>query len=187
MAGKRERVDLMQFLETLRVANVTRNEEWENKAKPFSLVFWANELGGEAGEACNILKKLDREHNYKVPGSRATLGALAEELGDIVICCDLLGMAAKFEYPASSWPTYPKLDEHDYSAYGAILLSSAGRVCGITLHYQTHHNVSQLAAVARGLVADAKKVADVLGIDLARVTATKFNMTSEKLGWKTRL
>lgn len=175
------------LLQLLRAANVARNDEWQNTAKPFTLVFWANELAGEVGEACNILKKLDREHNYGVRGSRAALPALGEELADVIICSDLLGMAAKIEYGAACWPYYPQQDKHDYSLYGAHLAASAGRACGIAIHYMTHLNSSQLASVMAGLVKETKQTADRLGLNLDQLVATKFNMTSDKLGLKTKL
>ncbi|OLP56789.1 hypothetical protein BJF92_12005 [Rhizobium rhizosphaerae] len=55
--------------------------------------FRAIELAGEAGEALNVVKKLERERQGWA-GSRATLEQLAEELADVVICADLLALAA---------------------------------------------------------------------------------------------
>jgi hypothetical protein len=53
--------------------------------------FRGNELAGEVEEACNIIKKLERER-LGIPGSRTSLDRLAEELADVVICADLIGM-----------------------------------------------------------------------------------------------
>lgn len=53
----------------------------------------AKATAGEVGEACNVIKKLERErHGWR--GSRATVGQLAEELADVVICADLAAPAA---------------------------------------------------------------------------------------------
>lgn len=178
----------MHILAALRAANIARNNEWENKATPFTLVFWANELAGEVGEACNILKKLDREFNYNVRGSRATMAALAEELGDIVICCDLLGMCASVDYPsAGCWPAFPKVSAHDYSRYGVRLMANAGRACAIVDKFDRKSGNEMLASTMQGLMRQTKATADLLGVDLERTVRTKFNMTSEKLGLKTRL
>lgn len=179
----------MHILEKLRAANIARNAEWENPNKKFSLVFWTNELGGEIGEAANILKKLDREINYKAKGSRATIGALTEELGDIIICCDLIGMNENFHYPPVCWPVVPPMQSHNYSLYGAMLLAGAGRANAIVIHSGDSNAayLGPLTLVMRGLVTDTKKIADRLGIDLGAIVATKFNMTSEKLGFKARL
>ena len=76
----------------LRDANVRRDAIWDPEKK-LSLSFRGNELAGETGEACNCLKKLDRER-LGLKGSRTTLEALGEELADIIICTDLAAMAA---------------------------------------------------------------------------------------------
>ena len=75
----------------LRQANCLRNEEWIAGSAPLSLSFRGNELAGEVGEACNILKKLDRER-LGLRGSRASPEQLSEELADVVICVDLIAM-----------------------------------------------------------------------------------------------
>lgn len=48
------------------------------------LSYWGNEMAGETGEACNVIKKLERER-YGMPGSRAGLADLASELADVII------------------------------------------------------------------------------------------------------
>lgn len=78
-------------LADLRAANIQRDKEWNIGSEPVSLSFRGNELAGETGEACNILKKLERER-LGIPGSRSTKEALADELADIVICADLTAM-----------------------------------------------------------------------------------------------
>lgn len=80
----------MNSLEELRRANIARQAEWCPDQTP-DLSFRGNELAGEVGEACNIIKKLERErHGWR--GSRSTLVALAEELADILICVDLIAL-----------------------------------------------------------------------------------------------
>lgn len=78
-------------LRALRLANEIRQREWD-KEGGISLSFRGNELAGETGEACNIIKKLERER-LGIRGSRATLDDLADELCDILICVDLIAMA----------------------------------------------------------------------------------------------
>lgn len=79
----------------LRAANINRDIEWlkagKKKGVKFSLSFRGNELGGEAGEVQNILKKLDREA-MGLPGSRSSPKKLFEELADVIICIDLIAM-----------------------------------------------------------------------------------------------
>lgn len=75
---------------TLRAANIARQAEWDS-ANAISLTYRATELAGEVGEACNIIKKIERER-LGIRGSRATLEQLAEELADVIICADLIAM-----------------------------------------------------------------------------------------------
>jgi NTP pyrophosphatase (non-canonical NTP hydrolase) len=74
--------------EKLRTANTVRQEEWDPDDK-ITLSYRGNELAGETGEACNIMKKLERER-LGIRGSRTTRGELAKELADIIICVDLI-------------------------------------------------------------------------------------------------
>jgi NTP pyrophosphatase (non-canonical NTP hydrolase) len=77
-------------LDGLREANVERNKEWD-PSDAITLSFRGNELAGEVGEACNHIKKLDRER-LGLRGSRTTPEALATELADVIICVDLIAM-----------------------------------------------------------------------------------------------
>lgn len=81
----------MTSFSELRQANVDRNEEWNTGDEYTSLAFRGNELAGETGEACNHIKKLERER-IGIRGSRSSPEALAEELADIIICADLIAM-----------------------------------------------------------------------------------------------
>ena len=76
----------------LRASNLARQDEWLIGQKA-TLLFRGVELAGEAGEACNIIKKLERER-LSWRGSRTTTDKLAEELGDVVICADLTALTA---------------------------------------------------------------------------------------------
>lgn len=75
---------------TLRHSNLKRQHEWDSDDQ-ITLSYRGNELAGETGEACNIIKKLERER-LGIKGSRATREQLAEELADIIICADLIAM-----------------------------------------------------------------------------------------------
>ncbi len=75
---------------TLREANALRQKEWD-PGDQITLEFRGNELAGEVGEACNVIKKLARER-MGIRGSRDTVEHLAEELFDIIICVDLIAM-----------------------------------------------------------------------------------------------
>jgi NTP pyrophosphatase (non-canonical NTP hydrolase) len=83
--------------QALRIANQKRDKLWDPRDK-ITPLFRAAEFAGEAGEICNVVKKLERQ-TMGLPGSRATLEQLAHELGDGVITLDLLAM----EYDIDLW------------------------------------------------------------------------------------
>lgn len=85
-------------LRELRLANAARQAEWCPDQVP-DLSFRGNELAGETGEACNVIKKLERErHGWR--GSRDTIEHLGEELADVVICADLVAIAGGIDLAA---------------------------------------------------------------------------------------
>jgi NTP pyrophosphatase (non-canonical NTP hydrolase) len=75
-------------MNTLRIANNARQTEWDRDNR-ITLEYRGNEFAGEAGEACNVIKKLARER-LGIRGSRDTSEHLAEELADVIICADLI-------------------------------------------------------------------------------------------------
>lgn len=84
---------------TLRAANIARQKEWDADNQ-ISLSYRGNELAGEVGEACNVIKKLDRER-LGIAGSRDTVEHLAEELADAIICIDLIAAAEGIDMDAA--------------------------------------------------------------------------------------
>lgn len=84
---------MKNFLERLRRANIMRCYEWMGGAPDVkNLAFHGLELGGEVGEAQNIIKKLIRWYDG-IPGKiNPEIGVpmLAEELADVIICIDLI-------------------------------------------------------------------------------------------------
>lgn len=75
---------------SLREANRARQAEWDKDAA-ITPAYRGNELAGEVGEACNVIKKLERER-LGIAGSRSDVTALAAELADVLICADLIAM-----------------------------------------------------------------------------------------------
>lgn len=84
---------------SLRLANIARQAAWTG-GETVSSLFRATELAGEVGEACNVVKKLERERSGW-RGSRATVDDLAAELADVVICADLLALAEGIDLDAA--------------------------------------------------------------------------------------
>jgi len=78
------------FMPTLRKANEARQKLWDTQSQ-ISLAYRGNELAGEVGEACNVIKKLERER-MGIRGSRDSVEHLLDELADVVICVDLIAM-----------------------------------------------------------------------------------------------
>lgn len=97
------------MLEKLREANKIRQKEW-NVNGYTSLTYSSNELAGEVGELCNVIKKLERERLGLV-GSRATLEQAADELADVVICADLLADQLGIDLSASIPVKFNKTSE----------------------------------------------------------------------------
>jgi len=77
---------LPDFLTELRRVNGERYVEWTGGTEEDPL-YMSNEFGGEAGEVQNVVKKLVREQRGWV-GSRSSVEALGEEIGDCIICLD---------------------------------------------------------------------------------------------------
>lgn len=76
----------------LQTANLYRQQEWDPMSRT-DMSYRGNELAGEVGEACNVIKKLERER-LGLRGSRADANQLADELADVIICCDLIASAS---------------------------------------------------------------------------------------------
>ena len=85
----------------LRVVNVARCEAVFHGLDRWSPTDWGCAMAGEAGEACNIIKKLRRLDDGPKPayyeGEKTRLAEEAAlELADVIIYCDLL--AARLGY-----------------------------------------------------------------------------------------
>lgn len=79
----------------LAAANELRQQEWDPR-KQLTLLYFSNALAGEVGEACNVVKKLERDR-LGLRGSHATIAELAEELADVVIYAALLAARANID------------------------------------------------------------------------------------------
>lgn len=95
----------MLTFDALRRANCSRCDRWHpGGIEDWSLSDWAVAMIGEAGEACNVVKKLNRVRdgitgNTKSEAElRAQLGA---ELADTLIYLDLLAQRAGIDLGAA--------------------------------------------------------------------------------------
>lgn len=172
----------MTTFTSLRGANAARQREWD-KAGGIDVAYRANELAGEMGEACNVIKKLERER-LGIRGSRDTVDHLAEELADVVICVDLLAMGYNIAVPLDSGVPvgFPS------AAFGgAGLAKQVGTLCGVVLAIDVVVYPLDRSFAFLRVVRAAYGLAALYGIDLDRAIARKFNATSEKVGLHTRL
>jgi NTP pyrophosphatase (non-canonical NTP hydrolase) len=85
--------------EELRRANSDRCDEWHVPGSaPWSLADWSNAMGGECGEAQNVVKKI-RRHETGLsseldPGLEDLHRMLGHELADLICYIDLLATKA---------------------------------------------------------------------------------------------
>lgn len=100
---------MKQEFTALRDANKARQKEWDTTGQ-ITIEFRGNELAGEVGEACNLIKKIARER-LGLPGSRAKISDLAEELADVVICADLVAMDVGIDLDCSIAEKFNKTSE----------------------------------------------------------------------------
>lgn len=98
-------------LASLQRSHVERQEEWCPDEKP-DLCFRGNELGGESGEAQNVIKKLERERRGW-RGSRDTVEHLAEELADVIHCAILCAITAGIEIEPAVIAKFNKTSENN--------------------------------------------------------------------------
>ena len=99
----------MSFFSALRRANQKRHVEWA-KGADIPLSFRGLELAGEAGEACNELKKLER-HRLGMVGGNSGLKQLTEELADVLICVDLIAMDLDIDLESAVRAKFNKTSE----------------------------------------------------------------------------
>lgn len=91
----------MLTFEELSRESKSRAIKWQGSISNWTLSEWAIALVGEVGEACNIIKKLNRDRDG-VTGNKGISKeelqvALAEELADAMIYLDLLCTAADID------------------------------------------------------------------------------------------
>lgn len=76
------------FLRRFRIHNVERAST--RFFHDTSEIWWTNAIAGEAGEACNIAKKISRGDFKTDAALDDARNALAVELADVMTFCDLL-------------------------------------------------------------------------------------------------
>lgn len=171
------------------VARCTGADGFNHPLSGWSFSDWVVALGGEIGEALNVVKKLNRVRDGIRGNDRSPVelrAALSDELADAAIYLDLL--LASEAVPAwtgrvpPDWCERQPTGERTWTAsdYGATALLMLGRVAGVQDNYDLDHQ-------ARLLFRALDALALQYGIDLGTSVVAKFNATSGKLGAPYRL
>jgi len=92
-------------LSAVNLARCTSRDGFNHPLASWSAAEWTNAVAGEAGEACNLAKKLIR-HRDGVPGNKKAEDLdqnnlrrrIAEELADAVIYCDLAMASVGYDF-----------------------------------------------------------------------------------------
>jgi NTP pyrophosphatase (non-canonical NTP hydrolase) len=109
--------DLLTF-EQVSLTNRERAERWHPgypADEGWSIADWSNAMAGEAGEACNIVKKIRRwqcglKGELDPPLDKLN-HKLAEELADVFLYLDLLATKANIDLPAAIVAKFNKVSE----------------------------------------------------------------------------
>ena len=89
----------MTFREFQKI-NTERSNEWLHDINRWSLSDWAVAMAGECGEACNVIKKLNRKRDSikeKDPSYFLLRQQLAEEIADTVTYAFILAARCGFD------------------------------------------------------------------------------------------
>lgn len=177
------------LMDDLRVQSVARAARWHDGAEPWTSTDWANALGGECGEAQNIIKKIrcrDTGINQDdKAGSRDDLLVLlGHELADVIIYADLL--AHNFGMPAleRSYSFKSHLDVvagWHLADYGVFLGSWCSDAQFFTVIGRTNW-----PSILR-VVAATYALAEFVGIDLDAAIVAKFNIVSDRYDFPEKL
>jgi hypothetical protein len=185
----------------LRRANAARCEGgFNHRLGDWSPADWMVAIGGEVGEALNLVKKLNRERDG-IKGntlSRADLvQRLGSEISDAVIYVDLtlasfdLELFGELREPANFDQLMAMARRglqvnplgFSMSQAGEGILRGLGKLATAT--YQRDRMA--VAGTAATLVLELAGLAELAGIDLGPALVATFNATSDKIGWQPRL
>lgn len=187
-------------LAALRRANASRHVRYYAPGQePWALDDWIVALGGEAGEALNIVKKLNRADAGMAgnQAARASLVAqLGDELADVVIYLDILASyngigqlgvhVGRQMLSAIRGGTLSAFSEAGGTPSRSTLGSRLLRAI-VKLEQLTPGAAEHGGALCDAALCAVDALACVEGIDLSTAVIVKFNATSDKLGFPERL
>lgn len=175
---------------SLREANRVRQAEWDTGGD-IDLSYAGNELAGETGELIEAVTDF-------IDGGSQNQDALEEEMGDVIICCDLIAIRLDMPLDTVVIPSEPVMPTDDDGEIKDILLDIAmesGRVSN-TIKKRERERFGMVGA--RGSLDDLRRnlfqqifnvhrLGWAMGIDPAACVAAKFNKTSRKYGLETMM
>lgn len=172
----------------LREQNLPRCRRWHpDGTPPWTYDDWLLALGGEVGEALNVVKKLNRDRDGLAGNTRSRdelIADLAGELADVVIYLDIC-LGREGELPLGS-TDFANLREVRRGGDSPLLLGSTPSQQGNLMLLA----VSRIATPPyrhEALMEAIDRLADHFAIDLGAAVVAKFNATSEKFGFPERL
>lgn len=180
------------YFDRLRHANTTRQAEWPG-GEHVDLDFRGIELAGEAGELINLIKKkvrIDNGISGTTESKKELAAMIQDEIGDVVICLDLVGMEMGFDLylpdPEVAPPTYSSLSKLGNALNGRIGFANelianynSGSVKNSAIE-------SHLASTCGLALVHLTRLCDMLQTDVWVAVGRKFDKTSEKHGLETR-
>lgn len=183
----------MAKYKTLRAANLARQIEWDTGGN-IDLSYSGNELAGEAGELIQAAVDLMNGSENRI--------ALKEEIGDVIICCDLIAM--RVQQPLDTSDPVDRgcrvdLDSPDgLSFIKDQLIDLALEVGNVSNTVKKQERARFGMVGAKGSLEDMMRnlteivgvvyrIGESFGVDAGECVADKFNLTSSKYGLETKL
>jgi NTP pyrophosphatase (non-canonical NTP hydrolase) len=180
----------------LRATNVARCVEgFRQPLSAWSRDEWCVAIGGEVGEALNLLKKINRAYGGYAGNSKTIaeyFADLSAEIADVVIYLDLFLASEQVAFFAPSegivdFAALERMVVHaanttpqlvGFNRLGRHLLTAAGRLA---------YPANSIPIEARSILWLCAQLSQHAGFDLAAAITTTFNRTSEKIGAPHRL
>lgn len=176
----------------LREQNLQRCRRWHpDGAPPWTFDDWLLALGGEVGEALNVVKKLNRDRDGLAGNTRTRadlVADLAGELADVVIYLDIcLGWESDAFIAATNFHEVRSLRRYTDSESRWFRNHTASELGNAVLRATGNLSLPFLEPGAIAVFTTVDRLADHFDIDLGAAVVAKFNATSEKFGFPERL
>ncbi len=89
---------MLSFVELQRALDARTKNHFEKHTNTWTLGDWGCALAGEAGEACNFIKKIRRgDGQHRDGGNKVLVNDLGKELADTIMYCCLIASEVKID------------------------------------------------------------------------------------------